>query len=327
MADIWPHLRASDLALLGSLDVLLEEKNVTRAAARLHVSQPALSAQLARLRELVGDPLLLPSRQGRGMTPTARALAIRDPLRAALQQLDAALACGARFDPARDARTFQLLASDNGTVTVGLDLLRRIAVTAPHVQVAFQTVPAHQAEDWLERGAADLLIAADFSVPRGLQAQQLVQERYVMAQRKGHPRGMLAPDLEAYCMLGHVIVSGDGGNFHGFVDDVLARHGRTRRVLVSVQQYHLAPLVLGVTDHVCVLPERFLRRFDQLDLFPLPAEIEVAGFAMTAAWHPRHEADAAHRWLRETLFAAAAADSNARMIDTPLPAPWDAKEY
>ncbi|KAF1016870.1 MAG: PCP degradation transcriptional activation protein [Stenotrophomonas maltophilia] len=289
MADIWPSLRGADLALLGALDVLLEEANVTRAAARLHVSQPA------RLRELVGDPLLIPARQGRGMTLTTRALAMRDSLRAALQQVDAALNRGIGFDPARDARTFQLLASDNGTVMVGLDLLRQIAATAPQVQVGIQNVPALQAGAWLERGAADLLICADFAVPPGLHVQPLLRERYVMAQRKGHPRGTSASDLEAYCALGHVLVSGDGGNFHGFMDDLLARQGRSRQVRVSVQQYHMAPLVLAVTDHVCVLPERFLARFDHLDLLPLPPEVQVDGFVMHAAWHPRHEADAAHR--------------------------------
>ncbi|WP_341829652.1 LysR family transcriptional regulator [Burkholderia gladioli] len=127
MTNSLSSLRGADLALLGSLDVLLAEANVTRAAARLHLSQPALSAQLARLRELTGDPLLVPARNGRGMTPTARALAIREPLRAALQSLQAALAHGAGFDPAQDARTFQILASDNGFVMAGVDLVRRVA--------------------------------------------------------------------------------------------------------------------------------------------------------------------------------------------------------
>lgn len=305
MADMPSPLRGADLALLGSLDVLLEEANVTRAAERLHLSQPALSAQLARLRELTNDALLVPAKHGRGMTPTARALAIREPLRAALHELHAALARGMDFDPARDSRSFQILASDNGFVMVGLDLVRRIASRAPHVQLAFHTVPADTAGAWLANGKADLLIAADFSTPADARRQQLLSERYVMAQRKAHPRGLAPPDLDAYCALGHVIVSGDGGNFHGFMDDVIARHGRTRNVAVSVQQYHLAPLVIEATDYVCALPERFLQRFsDRLDLLPLP--VEVGGFGLTAAWHPRHDADAAHSWLRNELFAAAA---------------------
>ncbi|MBU9178001.1 LysR family transcriptional regulator [Burkholderia gladioli] len=310
MTNSLSSLRGADLALLGSLDVLLDEANVTRAAARLHLSQPALSAQLARLRELTGDPLLVPASNGRGMTPTARALAIREPLRAALQSLQAALAHGAGFDPAQDARTFQILASDNGFVMAGVDLVRRVAQRAPKLRLAFRAVPVDSFAHWLERGTADLLIAADFSIPAGMQSRALFHERYVMAQRKSHPRGLAPPDLDAYCALGHVLVSGDGGGFHGFMDDLLARTGRNRRVAISVQHYHLAPLVLEATDHVCALPERFLLRFaDRLDLLPLP--VEVAGFGLSAAWHPRNEANAAHRWLREQLFAAAGLEPEA----------------
>lgn len=170
--------------------------------------------------------------------------------------------------------------------------------------------------DRLERGEADLLIAADFAVPRATIARPLLRERYVMAQRHGHPRGLAPPDLDAYCALRHVIVSGDGGGLRGFMDERLHALGRSRVVAVSVQQYHLAPLVLDATDYVCALPERFLLRFaDRLDLLPLP--IEVDGFTLSAAWHPRLHADPAHRWLRGALFAAV----GARTEDGPDMAP------
>ncbi|WP_323121660.1 LysR family transcriptional regulator [Burkholderia alba] len=305
MTNMSAPLRSADLALLGALDVLLEETNVTRAAARLHLSQPALSAQLARLRDLLGDPLLVPARNGRGMTPTARALALREPLRAALRELQAALQHGADFDPSTAERTFQIIASDNGVVMVGLDLVRRVSALAPGIRIGFRHVPDGTPGALLERGEADLLITADFAVPRAMKSQALLRERYVMAQRKGHPRGARPPDLDAYCALRHVIVSGDGGKFHGFMDDALGRLGRTRQVIVSVQQYHLAPLVIEATDYVCALPEQFLMRFaERIDLLPLP--VEVAGFTLSAAWHPRLHADAAHGWLREQLFAVAA---------------------
>jgi DNA-binding transcriptional LysR family regulator len=306
MPDMSAPLRSADLGLLVALDVLLDEANVTRAAARLHLSQPALSAQLARLRALLGDPLLVPAQNGRGMTPTARALAIRAPLRAALHGLHAALRQGEAFDPADATRTFQVIASDNGVVMVGLDLLRRVEADAPGLRIGFRNASADTYGALLERGDADLLIAAGFAVPRGMQAQPLLRERYVMAQRKGHPRGLAPPDLDAYCALRHVIVSGDGGGFHGFMDDLLHARGLTRQVAVSVHQYHLAPLVLEATDCVCALPERFLMRFaDRLDLLPLPLDTE--GFTLHAAWHPRWQADPAHRWLREQLYALSAA--------------------
>lgn len=305
MVDMFSAWRGADLALLGALDVLLEEANVTRAAARLHLSQPALSAQLARLRQLTGDRLLVPATHGRGMILTARALAIRPSLRAALQGVQAAMGQGVGFDPGQDARRFQLVASDNGMVMVGIDLIRHITACAPKVQLGFQSVASAQLGARLDSGQADLVIAADFSIPAGLQARPLLRESYVMAQRKGHPRGLAPPDLAEYSALLHVIVSGDGGHFHGFMDDLLKRQGYQRRVAVSVQQYHLAPLVLEASDCVCVLPRRFLARFaDRLDLLPVPLEVDA--FSLSAAWHPRHADDAAHRWLRETLFAVAA---------------------
>ncbi|ABC36399.1 lysR substrate binding domain protein [Burkholderia thailandensis USAMRU Malaysia  len=198
----------------------------------------------------------------------------------------------------------------------GLDLVRRVAAHAPGVRLAFRNVPANAAGALLERGEADLLIAADFAVPRATIARPLLRERYVMAQRHGHPRGLAPPDLDAYCALRHVIVSGDGGGLRGFMDERLHALGRSRVVAVSVQQYHLAPLVLDATDYVCALPERFLLRFaDRLDLLPLP--IEVDGFTLSAAWHPRLHADPAHRWLRGALFAAV----GARTEDGPDMAP------
>ncbi|CAM2156848.1 LysR family transcriptional regulator [Pararobbsia alpina] len=306
MTDMPKGLRGADLALLAALDMLLEECNVTRAAARLHISQPALSAQLARLRQLVGDPLLIPAESGRGMTATARGLAIRAPLRSALRELNAVLQNGAHFDPATDRRTFQIVASDNGFVMVGLDLMRRVTDQAPGIRLGFRSAPIEVAAPLLERGEIDLIVAAAFTVPRAMKQRPLLKDGYVMAQRKGHPRGLTPPDLDSYCALRHVIVSGDGGHFHGFMDDHLRERGLTREVSISVQQYHLVPLVLEATDLVCTLPERFLRRFaDKLDLLPLP--IEVQGFELAAAWHPRMQADPAHQWLREQLTAIAGA--------------------
>ncbi|MEX3526066.1 MAG: LysR substrate-binding domain-containing protein [Burkholderia sp.] len=163
-----------------------------------------------------------------------------------MQSLQAALAHGAGFDPGKDTRTFQILASDNGFVMAGVDLVRRVAQFAPQLRLAFRSVPVNSFANWLESGSADLLIAADFSIPAGMQSRALFHERYVMAHRKGHPRGLAPPDLDAYSALGHVLVSGDGGGFHGFMDDLLARAGR-RRVAISVAA--LPPRVAGAGGH------------------------------------------------------------------------------
>lgn len=294
-------MRGIDLNLLASLDVLIEEANVTRAAARLGISQPALSAQLARLRDAFGDPLLVPSETGRGMLPTTRALALRDPLHAALKDLETVIRRPARFDPMRDTRRFAIAASDNATIVLGLTLIERLrAVAGPGIRVSFQNALGEAVGTQLERGDIDLMIGSERMVQPAMKARKLIDESYVMVQRKGHPRGAGPLDLVAYCALDHVLVSTSGGSFHGFIDEQLEPLGYRRNVALSVHQFILAPMVVEHTDFVSTLPERLARRFaDRVDLFDLP--FKAQGFSLYAAWHPRSHADPAHQWLRRQL--------------------------
>jgi DNA-binding transcriptional LysR family regulator len=296
-----------DLNLLVSLDVLLEEANVTRAAGRLKLSQPALSAQLARLRELFGDPLLLPAETGRGMTLTARASGLREPLRAALRDLDRVVTHAPEFDPAHSTRAFQIALSDNGVAILGVDLVAWVAAHAgPGIRVAFRPVDPGRIGAQLESGEVDLLISIDSLIPSAMKARVLLKDNYCMAQRKGHPRGTAPPDLDVYCALSHVLVSPDGGGFRGFMDEYLQRLGRRRQVAVSVPQYHLMPDILEATDYVGVMPSRLCHRFAaRLDAFELP--IPTHDISLYASWHPRMHADAAHQWLRERVAAIAKA--------------------
>lgn len=146
-------LRRIDLNLLVSLDALLAECNVTRAAERLHLSQPALSAQLAKLRQIFGDPLLLPAETGRGMTPTARALALAAPLSSALKDLEAVVCHQPSFDPFTDVRTFQVAANDNAMTVIGLPLIEKLSAHAgPGVRIAFRTPEVALIAGQMERG-------------------------------------------------------------------------------------------------------------------------------------------------------------------------------
>ncbi len=294
-----------DLNLLRSLDVLIEEANVTRAAARLGISQPALSAQLARLREMFGDPLLVPSETGRGMLPTARALALGEPLRAALIELRSIVRQPIGFDPKTASRTFAIAASDNATIVFGLALVERLRAGAgPGIRLSFETARSDRVLAQLERGAVDLLVGSERMVQPAMQARKLVDERYVMVQRKGHPRGKGALDLDGYCALDHVLVSTSGGALHGFIDEQLETQGRKRNVVLSVHQFGLAPMVVERSDFVSTLPERFALRFaDRVDIFDLP--FQARGFSLFAAWHRRSHADPAHQWLRNELTAIA----------------------
>jgi len=298
-------LKGYDLNLLVSLDALIDEANVTRAAARLNISQPALSAQLARLRDLFRDPLLVPSSTGRGMIPTARALELRIPLNVALRELETVIKRPAAFDSLTADRTFAIAASDNATVVLGVGLIEQVQkIAGPGVRVSFRTPSPDLIATQLERGEVDLLIGSERMVPKDMRTSRLVDERYLMAQRKGHPRGKKALDLKTYCNLSHILVSTSGGSFRGDIDEQLEKVGRRRRVVLSVHQFILAPMLLRITDCVATLPARFVYRFaDELDTFDLP--FKARGFSLSAAWHLRNQADPGHIWLRKRLSAVA----------------------
>jgi DNA-binding transcriptional LysR family regulator len=298
-------LRRVDLNLLVSLDALLAERNVTRAAQRLHLSQPALSAQLARLRQLFDDPLLMPAENGRGMTPTARAVDLAEPLREALRQLEGVVQRRPRFDPMADERRFHIAASDNATTLLGLPMMQQLsAVAGPGVRLAFRAAQYDRIAQQLEQGEVDLLIGSERGVPDNMKIKKLLAERFVMCQRKRHPRGTGPLDLDTYCSLTHVLVSTSGGSFHGFMDEHLEALGRQRHVVLSVQHFTLMPDILAATDHVGTLPARLAARHaDKLDAFELP--FEAQGWTLHAAWHPRHQRDPAHCWLRRWVEACA----------------------
>jgi DNA-binding transcriptional LysR family regulator len=278
------------------------------AAARLNVSQPALSAQLARLRDLFRDPLLVPSKTGRGMIPTARALELRGPLHVALKDLETVIKRPPTFDPLTMDRTFAIATTDHLTVVLGEGLIARVQKSAgPGVRVSFRSPIPDLIADQFERGQVDLLIGDERSIPSGMESRKLFDDRFLMAQRRSHPRGTKPLDLNTYCSLSHVLVSTSGsGSFRGEIDEQLEKIGRRRRVILSVHQFIHAPMFLRITDYVATLPERFLNRFsDELDTFELP--FKSRGFTVSASWHPRYQADPAHIWLREQLDAVAAA--------------------
>jgi len=290
-----------DLNLLATLDALLAESNVTRAATRLNLTQPAVSAQLSRLRQLFGDPLLLPAANGRGMTPTPRALELAEPLQAALQALEAVVRRRPAFDPHADARRFVIAASDQSVATLGLALMRAWPTrTGPRVRLAFVSSGVAGLAELMERGQIDLLLGSERMMLPALKARRMYEERFVVAQRKAHPRGTAPYTLEAYCALEHVLVSTSGGSFFGFMDEHLEALGRTRQVALSLQHFTLVPEILACTDYISTLPERLLMRCrDRLDLFDLP--FEARGFTLFAGWHARNHNDPAHTWLRETI--------------------------
>lgn len=287
-----------DLNLLTALEALLAERNVTRAARRLNLSQSALSAQLARLRVLLGDPLLLPAQ--RGMIPTQRALDLQEPLHRALEQVRAVVTVGTAFDPASSALTVSIAATDYIQYAVLMPLVAALTREAPGMRLAFRVLDAAALPSQMERGEVDMALMTPDTVPDHLRLRPLFEERYVAVVRHGHPGVGAVLDLDGFCALGHILVSPDGGGFSGATDSALAAHGRARRVAVSAASFLIVPEMVERSDLIAMVPERLVRdRGDRLRVLEPP--LPVPGFAIALAWHDRTNAHPAQRWLRSRL--------------------------
>lgn len=294
------NLRRLDINLLLTLDVLLSEHNVTRAAQRLNLSQPSVSVHLAKLRDIFADPLLLPG--PRGMRPTARADELREPLREALEALERAVAPASEFDPALATHTWKIAATDYGESTVVLPALSSLREQAPGTRLAvIDLTPAHLVKQ-AEQGVFDLALHISEDAPPELHRRPLFTERYVLAGRVGHPGLMLAPSREQFCALEHVMVSREGGGFFGVTDRALADVGLMRKVVLSVPHFLMAMSVLASTDLVAMLPSRLVRGNPALQVVDVP--LEVPGYEMAMFWGERSHRDPAHKWLREHLLAS-----------------------
>ncbi|QPF71534.1 LysR family transcriptional regulator [Roseateles sp. DAIF2] len=292
-------IKRLDLNLLLSLEALLQERNVTRAAARLHLSQPALSAQLNRLRDLLGDPLLIPAH--RGMTPTAKALQLLEPLRQSLDQLRGLLASHRDFDPAHARLDCRIACTDYLQAVAVLPLIRQLSERAPGIRIALRHLDPQALGGQLERGELDLaLMTPPTPLPARQYAAPLFNERYLLIGRRNHPRLRPGLSLADYLALEHVVVSLGRDDFVTAVDRQLAAGGLARRVAVSAASFLLVPEIVAATDGVALVPERLVRdRAEQLQLLEPP--LPVPGFAVGMLWHEHAHGHPGQAWIRGAL--------------------------
>jgi len=302
-AGFWGSIQTMDIKridfnLLATLEALLAERSVSRAAVRLGLSQPALSAQLARLRDMLGDPLFIPSH--RGMTPTPLALGLQAPLTTALAQLRDVVTSARAFDPARDALTVRIAASDYVQSALLLDFTLALRREAPGVRIALRAADATRLEAQMEQGEIDLAALTPEGIPDALRSRPLFEERYVFIARRGHPALRRPLDAQRFCELDHVMVSPRGGSFSTPLDDMLDAQGLQRRVVVSASTFHSVLELVGRSDLVALVPARMVKEDDRR-LRVLAPPLPVAGFTIHMAWHNRTHRDAAQRWVRERL--------------------------
>jgi DNA-binding transcriptional LysR family regulator len=302
------NLQSIDLNLLVVLEALVEECNVTRAAKRIGLSQPAVSNALARLRRTFDDPLLVRTAEGMAPTPAAQALII--PVRLALTQLREALEEKAVFDPTATERTFHLLTSDYAEIILIAPLLQTLRVNAGSLKLRIQR-PRSVFEPPSTSSLADSFdLAVGFypdalSLDVRLHSRLLWEEENVCLVSAKHPTIQGKLSLKQFAEAEHVAL------FYkpqgpGVVDTLLMQKGYTRRIAVQSPHFASLPFLVSGTDLIATVPERIARQFArQLKLQVLPVPLDLPAFRLTLLWHQRHHSDPAHRWLRQALVETA----------------------
>lgn len=293
-----------DLNLLLALQVLLEERNVTRAARRLNISQPAMSAALARLRDYFQDDLLVI--QGKQMHPTAQAQSLADPVRRMLADLDSLLTSAATFDPTTTQRTFRVVASDYITASVIGSLTRRLADTAPRVRLEIM-LPCEEAAQLVMEGQADLTITPeDFRDP-DQPAELLCEERQMVIAWQGNPALASGLDETAFRRLGHVAVHVGSNLVPSFADRQLERLGVERRIEITCGCFTVLPWLICGTQRLAVLHERLARQLvKQFPLVMVSLPFDFPVMREMIQYHKARDADEGLRWLRRELKTEAA---------------------
>ncbi|MFF8931349.1 LysR family transcriptional regulator [Streptomyces longwoodensis] len=285
-----------DLNLLAALDALLEEGSVAGAAARLHVTAPAMSRSLGRIRRTTGDQILV--RTGRTMTPTPYALAVREQVHELLQQVQGVLAPSRELDLATLERTFTLRWHDSLVALSGPALLAAVRERAPGVRLRFVAESSVDSPE-LRRGEVDLEANANQPGARDVRAEKVGASPLVVVVRQGHPltRGSTVT-TEEYAAAEHVTVS-RRGNVGNALDEALARLGLTRRVVATVPTQAAALEFVRGSDLLISVPEATARSAAAdlgLAVLPLPLDLPLAPVYLS--WHQRYDTDQAHRWLR-----------------------------
>jgi DNA-binding transcriptional LysR family regulator len=288
-----------DLNLLVTLDVLLAEGSVARAAKRLRLSPSAMSRALARLREATGDPLLV--RAGRGLVPTPRALELGERVGALVRESEIVLRPAEALDLARLTRTFTLRARDGFVENFGPALIARVEAEAPGVRLLF--VPKLGKESTpLRDGSVDMEtgVVSEEMGPE-IRAQFLFRDRFVGVVRVGHPLLAAPVTPELYAAGRHVIIHHHGlesrAQDRARVDEMLEPLGLKRNIITVVGGFSEALALARASDLIATVPERYTGNLrDGMASFDLPFAMD--GITISLLWHPRMDADPAHRWLR-----------------------------
>lgn len=308
------NFRTLDLNLLRVFDTLMAEGSLTRTAEVLSITQPAASHALKRLHDAVGEPLF--RRSAKGMAPTARATALWPHVRTALGELEQALA-PSRFDPTRDPLQFRLAMPDAAAAVMAPAMVEVLQTLGAVCDLRFTPLTTRDPRQILRDGRVDLavghfpgvmrLIAAEADPPP-FKETVLHRSGFVCVMRQGHPLAEGELTLDRFCSAHHLLLSLSGRS-RGIVDEALAGLGRSRRNVLTVNQYQTAGRVLGQSELITVLPASLIGAAGHRDrLVTRPVPLELAPLAVEMMWLARRDGEPPLRWLRELVQRCARFD-------------------
>ncbi len=298
------HIGALDLNLLRVFDAVMAERNVTRAAERLFLSQPAVSHALGRLRHVLADELFV--KVPGGVRPTPRAQELAGPVNEALAALEQAFNPPA-FDPARSTLRFRIATHDYLATVLMAALAERLAGEAPGISVRLRPTEG-RALEMLDLQEADMAISAFGELPERFEERKLFDDHYVCVMRRDHPLAAKRLTLKRFAAARHLLIS-PRGDERGFVDTALAAEGLTRHVAMIINQFAPAARIVARSDLVLTVPARIAQQdaeaFD-LKVMPCPVEVPESFTRTSVIWHRRLGRHPAFQWLQQVMAEVAA---------------------
>ncbi|MCZ4313592.1 LysR family transcriptional regulator [Comamonadaceae bacterium G21597-S1] len=292
-------IRSLDVGMLRAFEALAQERSVSRAAARLFLSQPAVSASLNRLRDTFGDPLF--TRTAHGMEPTARALALAPLVDRVLADIATLLAPQHGFDPAASDRIFRIAGSDHASHRLLPELSRRLLASGSRVRIVWEPPGVWSLRDRLHKGELDLGVVARIQLPRDLEVAELYEDHYVYAMRRDHPRAGTLATLDDFCATPQIFLGYGTSTLEDLIDGALARTGHRRHTQIAVSSFGQIVDLLGQGDCAAVMPWRVAQvHEDVLHVQPLP--FVLPSYKHIVCWDSRFDADAGSQWMRDQIF-------------------------
>jgi DNA-binding transcriptional LysR family regulator len=289
-----------DLNLLVVFDAILKERNITLAAQRVGLSQPAMSSALGRLRRVFNDPLFV--RTGSGMQPTPYAQLLASPIQRACDLVSTALQIGGDFDPATSTRTFGFYMTDIGEAVFLPRLLVALRHSAPGVRVKVARMPERGVGEAMAEGEVDFAIGLFPALKAGFFQQRLYRDEFVCVVRADHPvaQGPLGP--AQFAAMRHVVVSTAGTGHEATIERAFARAKLRRRVDLTIPHFMALPMIVTQTDVIATIPRRLAQAFaayPNIKLIDPP--LKIPSFEIKQHWHERYHHAMANKWMRSLL--------------------------